>query len=266
MFIMSKVSNNQEIYNKSVTSSCWSHCCSLMMILIMWQTQLNPDESIGIEQKRLNSTLHAFYRHNIKHRGAWENDRVSRHYLLGLIRSRKCAWQKSVLDLMVLLLMQVKVVKWCTICFSSFSIIWPKKLKFQHLKCLCTAYRRQQLMNERDDEGGDDEDLEQGGDADTWDWWKVAGLRWRQKLIYKDERTKVDLRDLICLHIFTLQHSAWTKNLFWIILVSLSLSVARCPLMWHPTISHDGLDFGQCKPYFPFLIKHLTHIKPNMPF
>ena len=49
--------------------------------------------------------------------------------------------------------------------------------------------KKQQLMNDNEDEDcidDDDEDVDQGGDADTWDGWKVAGE--------KDETQKGDQR------------------------------------------------------------------------
>ena len=101
----------------------------------------------------------------------------------------------------------------------------------------------------------------------TWDGWKVARQGWRRKLIYEmaladtqdgeklrqqDETSKVDLRDLICLHIFTLlQHLAWTKNLF------SELSYLHLVVASHLSSSGSPPFSVVC---FTFLSRSLTHM------
>ena len=67
----------------------------------MWQTQLKPDEAIEIN-KKIEIFITCLKLGGGGRRGravsntcAWENGRVSRHYLLWLISSRKWALQKS---------------------------------------------------------------------------------------------------------------------------------------------------------------------------
>ena len=73
--------------------------------------------------------------------------------------------------------------------------------------------------------------------VDLWDG-EIVHTQDGEKLREQDERPKVDLRDLICLHIFTLlQHLVWTKNLFLNCLIFTWLLLLTCDHLEHPPTS-----------------------------